>query len=117
MDDYELEKLKSTLRIEDEEDVLEYEQEPENKEIFETFDKDEQKTEYSRISKSTVRTIGASSMRSSRTYVSQLERKLSVERKAREKLQQEVEELKRLSTTISSQMRLNSKQFSAKQRL
>ena len=69
--------------------MLEYEQEPENKEIFhnmQTIDKDDQKSQYSRVSKSTVRTIGASSLRSSRTYVSQLEKKLSQERRAREKL-------------------------------
>ena len=43
------------------------------------------------------------SMKSSRTYISQLERKLHMEREAREKLQKEVEELKKISSTIATQ--------------
>jgi predicted RNase H-like nuclease (RuvC/YqgF family) len=43
-------------------------------------------------------------MRSSRTYISELERKLTSEKIAREKLQKEVEELKRISSAISTQI-------------
>ncbi|CDW86606.1 UNKNOWN [Stylonychia lemnae] len=59
---------------------------------------------YSKLTKSSMRSIGAQSMRSSRTYASQLEQKLEKEKQARRRLEKEVEELKRISTAISSQM-------------
>jgi hypothetical protein len=46
---------------------------------------------YSKVSKSTRRSIGATSIRTSRTYTSQLEKQLLAEKRAREKLQVEVE--------------------------
>ncbi len=93
------------------------EQEAENQEIFagpegRTIEErqDDLMSTHSRISKSTQRSLGKQSVRSSRTYVSQLEKKLSLEKKAREQLEKEVEELRKVSSAITSQIGFNKSQ-------
>jgi hypothetical protein len=51
-------------------------------------------------------TLGAKSLRSS-VYASNLEKKLDHEKRARHRLEKEVEELKRLSSAISTQLGWN----------
>lgn len=55
----------------------------------------------SRASRSSTARTGTS-VRSSRTYVSRLERQLNQEKVARERLEQQVEELRLISSQISS---------------
>ena len=60
---------------------------------------DEIRSFYTRVSKNSVRSNKTGgTFRSSKTYISHLEKKLNLEREAREKLQLEVEELKRISS-------------------
>ena len=47
-------------------------------------------------------------MRSSKTYISALERQLNSEKREREKLQSEIEEIKRINSEISSKLGLGS---------
>eukprot|EP00347_Sterkiella_histriomuscorum_P014719 403359813 len=54
--------------------------------------------------------IGGGSIKSSKTYISNLEQKLNEERKAREQLQQEIEQIKLLNTEIASKIGLQTKQ-------
>lgn len=49
------------------------------------------------------------SIRTSKTYISHLERQLRDERDAREKLAEEIEEIKRINSEISSKLGLSSK--------
>ena len=56
-------------------------------------------------SKRTVFT-GDGSVRSSKTYISALERQLNDEKRAREKLQGEIEEIKKINSEISSKLGL-----------
>ena len=57
---------------------------------------------YSESSKASRRTGKTSS-----TYISKLERELRVEKEAREKLEKELEEIKKISSEISSHLGLN----------
>ena len=75
--------------------------------------KDDVQSQYSYISKSTIRSLGGKSMRSSRTYTSQLERKLHEEKQARHKLEREVEELRKLSSAIASRISQSNQERSA----
>ena len=52
---------------------------------------------------------GDGSVRSSKTYISHLEKQLKEEKVAREKLAMEIEEIKRLNTEISSKLGLSAK--------
>lgn len=56
----------------------------------------------------TRRTImsGDGSIKSSKTYISALEKQLTDEKRAREKLEKEIEEIKRINTEISSKLGL-----------
>lgn len=56
---------------------------------------------YTKVSLRTSSTLGGKSMRSSQ-YANNLEKKLEQEKKARVKLEREVEELKRISSAIST---------------
>jgi ribosomal 50S subunit-associated protein YjgA (DUF615 family) len=49
------------------------------------------------------------SVRSSKTYISALEKQLLEERSAREKLYKEIEEIKRINSEISSKLGLSQK--------
>eukprot|EP00347_Sterkiella_histriomuscorum_P022499 403338264 len=123
----ELLNLKETLRIEDEEGLQlqsdEYQQDQRRDGQYQdqspkfsnrnqhqnqgqdTYD--EVASVYSKATRSSLRTIGDKSMRSSRTYASQLEHKLEKEKEARQKLEREVEELKRISSAITTQIGWN----------
>jgi hypothetical protein len=48
-------------------------------------------------------------MKSSKTYISRLEEKLKVEKDARIRLEVEIEEIKRISSEISSQLGISIK--------
>jgi hypothetical protein len=52
---------------------------------------------------------GDGSVKTSKTYISHLERKLNDERHAREKLEKEIEEIKRINSEISSKLGLSLK--------
>ena len=60
----------------------------------------------SRRSKRTI-INGDGSVRSSKTYISSLEKKLTEEKRAREKLQEEIEEIKKINSEISSKLGLS----------
>jgi len=47
------------------------------------------------------------SIRTSKTYISTLERQLNEEKKAREKLEKEIEEIKKINSEISSKLGLS----------
>ncbi len=49
----------------------------------------------------------ASSVKTSKTYISNLERELNDEKRAREKLEREVEEIKKINSEISSKLGLS----------
>jgi len=50
------------------------------------------------------------SIKTSKTYISVLEKQLNEEKRAREKLEQEIEEIKRINSEISSKLGLSSAQ-------
>jgi predicted RNase H-like nuclease (RuvC/YqgF family) len=52
---------------------------------------------------------GDGSVKTSKTYISVLEKKLNDERQAREKLEREIEEIKRINSEISSKLGLSLK--------
>ena len=60
------------------------------------------------VSKRTI-ISGDGSVRSSKTYISALEKQLLEERSAREKLYKEIEEIKRINSEISSKLGLSQK--------
>lgn len=67
------------------------------------FENDDLVSQWSRYTKSSILSRGRSSAASSsKTYVSKLEKKLNTEKHAREKLQREVDELRKMSTMINS---------------
>lgn len=47
------------------------------------------------------------SIRTSKTYISNLERKLNEEKRAREKLEMEIEQIKKINSEISSKLGLS----------
>ena len=63
------------------------------------------------VSRRTVITAGSNgtSVRTSKTYISTLEKQLNEEKRAREKLQQEIEEIKKINSEISSKLGLSNK--------
>ena len=50
---------------------------------------------------------GGGSVRSSKTYISHIEKELKDEKIAREKLEKEIEEIKRINSEISSKLGLS----------
>ena len=61
------------------------------------------------ISKRTVMSSNGS-VKTSKTYISHLEKQLKDEKSAREKLEKEIEEIKRINSEISSKLGLSTQQ-------